>query len=116
MHHPPLMHVLHCGGQLQHDVVGLTLVERVLLPDAVQQLTALEQLHHNVHMELRESGRRERGGKRVESGRGRGGGVEWEGVEWEGGSGRRWGVLVEYQISGRCLRADTDMWEKLTCP
>ena len=103
MHHPPFMHVLHCRGQLQHDVVGLTLVERVLLPDAVQQLTTLEQLHHNVHMELRESGRRERGGKRVESGRrerggkrvesgrGRGGGVEWEGVEWEEGEGREEG-------------------------
>ena len=83
MHHPPLVHVLHCGGQLQHDVVGLTLVERVLLPDAVQQLTALEQLHHNVYMELGESGR------------GRGGGGEWEGGEWEGGEGREEGVEWE---------------------
>lgn len=52
MHHSPLVHVLHSRGQLQHDVVGLILVEGVLLPDAFQQLASLKQLHHNVHMQL----------------------------------------------------------------
>ena len=52
MHHPPPVHVLHSRGQLQHDVVGLTLVEGALLPDALQQLASLKQLHHNVHVEL----------------------------------------------------------------
>ena len=87
-------------------MVGLTLVERVLLPDAVQQLTALEQLHHNVHMELGESG-----GKRVERGRGRGGGGEWEGVEWEWGNGRRWGVGGggEWEEVGSACRV-SDQW------
>ena len=44
-----------------------------------------------------------------------GGGGEWEEV----GSGRRWGVggggeclYIDYQISGRCLRADKDMWDE----
>lgn len=52
VHHSPLVHVLHGRGQLQHDVVGLILVEGVLLPDAVQQLASLKQFHHNVHMQL----------------------------------------------------------------
>ena len=52
MHHPPPVHVLHSRGELQHDVVGLTLMEGALLPDAVKQLAALKELHHNVHMEL----------------------------------------------------------------
>ena len=50
--HPLLVHGLHRRDQLQEQGAGPSLREAVLQPEPVQQLPPLQQLHHNVHVQL----------------------------------------------------------------
>ena len=52
MHHTLLVHEGHGRQQLLEDGTCLLLSEAVSLPEAVQQLATLYQLHHHVDVEL----------------------------------------------------------------
>lgn len=52
MHHPGLVHVGDGRHQVAEQLAGLRLVEQLLPLDALQQLPAPQQLHHQVGVEL----------------------------------------------------------------
>lgn len=52
MHNASTVHELHGSHQLAHDLGGLRLCEELALLDSGQQLTSLQQLHHDVRVQL----------------------------------------------------------------
>lgn len=52
MHHAYIVHVAHSGHQPPHDAACLGLTEVLLPPDALQELSAMQQLQNQIRMQL----------------------------------------------------------------